>query len=218
MPECDHSAGCTQIFLIKNAANWRQGRWPVREPDLLSLFVHPLEKAGIRYLVAGSVGAMHYSEPRLTLDVDIPILITPKEISVLLALFPEPEYYCPPSDLIASEIARDCRGHFNVIHIPTGLKADFYPGNRDATLAWGWRHRIIEKTPEGSVNIAPPEYIILWKVIFYKEGRSEKHLRDIQRMLEIQSELHSNKYLEEFINEYSLNEIWEIIKYNFINK
>lgn len=56
----------------------------MQEPDLISLFVKPLEKAGMRYLVAGSVGAMHYSEPRLTLDVDIPILIMPKEIPTLL--------------------------------------------------------------------------------------------------------------------------------------
>ena len=162
----------------------------------------------MRYLVAGSVGAMHYSEPRLTLDVDIPILITPKEIPSLTALFPEPEFYCPPADLIVSEIARDCRGHFSLIHIPTGLKADFYPGNRDASLAWAWRHKLVEQTPEGPVNIAPPEYIILWKLIFYKEGRSEKHLRDIQRMLETQSELKNIKELEEFIRDHSLNDIW----------
>jgi hypothetical protein len=149
----------------------------VQEPDFLSLFVRPIEKAGTRYRVAGSGGGMHYSKPQLTLVTDIPILITSKEIPVLLPLFPEPEYYCPPSDLLASEIARDCRGHFNVIHIPTGLKADFYPGNRDAPLAWGWRHRLIEQTPDGLVNIAPPEYIILWKMIFYKEGRSENIFR-----------------------------------------
>lgn len=181
----------------------------MQEPDLISLFVRPLEKARMRYLVAGSLGAMHYSEPRLTLDVDIPILVMPKEIQTLTSLFPDPEYYCPPADLIASEIARDCRGHFNVIHIPTGLKADFYPGNRDATLSWGWRHKLIEQTSEGPINIASPEYIILWKLIFYKEGRSEKHLRDIQRMLETQSELKNIKELEEFIRDHSLNDIWK---------
>ena len=59
--------------------------------------LRPLHQAVIRYLMAGSVGAMHYSEPRLTLDIDIPTLAT---------LFPEPDYYCPPADIIASEIAR----------------------------------------------------------------------------------------------------------------
>ena len=59
-------------------------------------------------------------------DLDIPILITPKEISTLLELFKETAYYCPRYDLISYEISRDCRGHFNFIHIPTVLKADFY--------------------------------------------------------------------------------------------
>lgn len=160
----------------------------MQEPDLISLFVRPLEKARMRYLVACSVGAMHYSEPHLTLDVDIPILVMPIEIQTLTSLFPDPEYYCPPADLIASEIARDCRGHFNVNHIPTGLKADVYPGKRDATLSWGWSYKLIEQTSEGPISIASPEYIILWKLIFYKDGRSKKHLRDIQRMLETQSD------------------------------
>jgi hypothetical protein len=57
----------------------------MREPDLLSLFVHPLEKAGMRYMGASSVCAILNSGPRLTLDVDIPILITPKQMPPLLA-------------------------------------------------------------------------------------------------------------------------------------
>jgi hypothetical protein len=43
MPVFDPSAAYTQIFPIKNAANWRQGRWTVREPELPSLFVLPLD-------------------------------------------------------------------------------------------------------------------------------------------------------------------------------
>jgi hypothetical protein len=85
MPGCDHCAGYTQTFPIKNAANWQPEKSPVQESDFLSLFVRPIEKAGMPYLVAGSVGVMHYSEPRLTLVVDIPSQITPKQIPSLLA-------------------------------------------------------------------------------------------------------------------------------------
>lgn len=58
----------------------------LREPDRLSLFVHPLEKAGMRYMGAGSGGGMHYRELRLTLVVDIPSQITRKQIPSLLAI------------------------------------------------------------------------------------------------------------------------------------
>jgi hypothetical protein len=57
-------AACTRTSPNKNAANSQPEKSLVQEPDLLSLFVRPLEKAGMRYLVAGSVGAMHYSEPQ----------------------------------------------------------------------------------------------------------------------------------------------------------
>ena len=185
---------------------------PVPEPDLIALFARPLHEAGIRYLIAGSVGSMHYSEPRLTLDIDIPLLVTPSEIPTLLACFIEPEYYCPPADVIASEIARDCRSHFNLIHIPTGLKADLYPGNRDSTFAWAWRHRLTEDSLHGPVYIAPAEYIILWKMIFYQEGKSEKHLRDIQRILDIQHSLAHQEFLYENITTHSLEAIWSLFQ------
>jgi len=80
---------------------------PAPEPNRIDLFALPLHEAGIRYLVAGSVGSMHYSEPRLTLDIDIPLFVTHKDIPTILKCFSEPEYYCPPADVIASEIARD---------------------------------------------------------------------------------------------------------------
>jgi hypothetical protein len=42
------------------------------EPDLIENFVRPLNAAGIRYLIVGFIGSMHYSEPRLTLDFESP--------------------------------------------------------------------------------------------------------------------------------------------------
>jgi hypothetical protein len=47
----------------------------VPEPDLLEIFARPLHETGAQYLVAGSLGAMLYSEPRLTLDIDIAVVL-----------------------------------------------------------------------------------------------------------------------------------------------
>ena len=185
---------------------------PAPEPNLVELFVRPLHEAGLRYVIAGSVGSMHYSEPRLTLDIDIPLFVSLKDSHTFPDLFPDPDFYCPPPDVIASEIARDCRSHFNLIHISTGLKADLYPGNRDPTFAWAWENRLIEKTPHGPIYIAPVEYIILWKMIFYKEGKSEKHLRDIHRILDVNPDLTHKDFLDESIKIYSLENIWSLFK------
>ncbi len=52
----------------------------VPEPDLIALFARPLREVGIRYLIAGSVGSVHYSEPRLTEDTpNSPVQIAPVE-------------------------------------------------------------------------------------------------------------------------------------------
>lgn len=185
---------------------------PEPEPNLIELFVRPLHDAGIRYLIAGSVGSMHYSEPRFTLDIDIPLFITAKDTSTIVTNFPEPEYYCPPTDVIASEIARDCRSHFNLIHVPSGLKADLYPGNRDTTFAWAWQNRLTVESSGGPIHIAPKEYIILWKMVFYKEGNSEKHLRDIQRIFDVDPRLDHQDFLKEYIRIYSLENVWVQLK------
>jgi len=177
--------------------------------DLLGLFVRPVHDSGLRYIVAGSVAGMYFSEPRLTIDVDIPIFLGRRDLPVLSALFLEPDFYCPPPDVLAVEADRECRGHFNVIHIPTGLKADFYPAKADETFAWAWQHKLLVESDSGPVYLAPPEYVILWKLIFYKEGKSQKHLRDISRMLAVQSDLAHRDFLLAEIRERGLQSGWD---------
>lgn len=179
------------------------------DPDLLGLFVRPIHGSGLRYIVAGSVAAMYFSEPRLTIDVDIPIFLGRRDLTVLSSLFPEPDFYCPPQDVLAVEADRECRGHFNVIHIPTGLKADFYPAKVDETFPWAWQHKLLVESDSGPVYLAPPEYVILWKLIFYKEGKSQKHLRDISRILAVQLELAHMDFLLAEIRERGLQSGWD---------
>lgn len=144
-----------------------------------------MHRAGTRYLIAGSLGAMLYSEPRLTLDVDLAVALAERELAQMEGRFPKPEYYCPPLEVLQAENRRECRAHFNVIHVPTGLKADFYPQQRDAFFDWAWRERREAPQAGGPVFYAPPEYVIVWKTAYFREGGGEKHVRDIRRMLEI---------------------------------
>jgi hypothetical protein len=157
----------------------------VQEPDLLELFVRPLHDAGIRYLVSGSLGSMLYSEPRLTIDIDLAVALADSDSPAIARLYPQPDFYTPPEEVISAENARECRAHFNVIHIPSGLKADFYPSQRDDFFQWAWRNRKSVAYPHGEILFAPAEYIILWKVAYYEEGGGEKHIRDIRRMIEL---------------------------------
>jgi len=158
---------------------------PVPEPDLIELFVRPLHASGALYLVAGSLGSMLYSEPRLTLDVDLAVALDEAQLSALAKIYAAPDYYCPPPEVLFAENKRECRGHFNIIHIPSGLKADFYPSQHDVFFDWAWEHRRTVSQGSGTVHYAPAEYIIVWKVAYYREGGSEKHVRDVLRMRDL---------------------------------
>jgi hypothetical protein len=169
------------------------------EPELSLLFIRPLNRIGLRYLVSGSVAAILYGEPRLTHDVGFVIFLRPEAVSRLREVFPANEFYVPPPEAIHAEIARERRGHFNVIHIDTGFKADFYPAGHDEFHAWAIRHvRQMDYRGE-SVAVAPPEYVIVRKLEYFREGGSEKHLRDIRSMLSISEDQIDKRTLNDWV-------------------
>lgn len=147
------------------------------EPDLIELFVQPLDELGIRYLVSGSVAAMLYGEPRVTHDIDLVVFLRHNDIARLPIAFPPPEFYVPPPEVIGAETSRE-RGSFNIIHTDSGLKADLYTAGRDDMDAWAFRRPTKYSIKGTTINLAPPEYVIVRKLEFYREGGSEKHVRD----------------------------------------
>lgn len=154
---------------------------PSREPFLI--FTRKLNDLGLRYMVSGSVAAIYYGEPRLTNDVDIIVFLDRANVTKLASAFALEEFYCPPIEVIEAERLRDQRGHFNLIHHETGFKADIYLTGRDELHAWGFAHRHAADIDGDIVTFAPPEYVIVRKLQFFREGGSPKHLRDIHRML-----------------------------------
>src|SRR5687767_4104737 len=95
-------------------------------PNLVLKFTSRFEELQIPYVVTGSVAAMLYGEIRVTLDVDLIVELNFAAAKRLPQIFAMPEFYCPPTDVLTMEIARDLRGHFNIIHVDSGFKADVY--------------------------------------------------------------------------------------------
>ena len=179
------------------------------EANLFLLFTRRLNMLGAPYMVTGSAAVIIYGEPRMTHDVDLIAVLDRGHIARLPEVFPPAEFYCPPPAMISAEAARAQGGHFNIIHHESGFKADVYPSGRDPLHAWGLaRARRLEVEGEPLV-VAPPEYVILRKLEYYREGGSEKHLRDIQSMLSISAELINLGDLERQISERGLQQVWE---------
>jgi len=180
----------------------------MREPDLIELFVRPLDRAQLQYLISGSVAAMLYGEPRVTLDIDFVVFLRAEEVARLPEVYPESQFYLPPLDVLAAEAARELKGHFNVIHPRSGLKADFYTANQDELHAWAFRN-VRQYTVEGrNIRLAPPEYVIVRKLEYFREGGSEKHIRDIHSMLAVSGEHIDRAELERWIRRRGLLAEW----------
>lgn len=178
-------------------------------PETFKLFVIPLEKHGIEYFVTGSTASIIYGEPRLTLDIDLVVHLSNEDISRFDSIFHEDEYYCPPADIIQIENKRDVQGHFNLIHPKSGFKADVYPANKDSLHAWAFKNRRRIDIGGTSTWLAPPEYVIIRKLEYYREGGSDKHLADIRNMLpQVSNELDST-FLEDEIKKRRLTKEWK---------
>ncbi len=151
---------------------------------------------------------MHYGEPRFTMDVDLVAELTEPDVAKLAKIFPGHDYYLPPADIILNEMRRAPHGHFNVIHVDTGLKADFYPPRQGPEWSWVWENRRCHQVEGHPAYFAPPEYVILAKLEFFREGGSEKHLRDIRGMLAVSGEQIDRTRIEDAVTKLGLAEQW----------
>jgi hypothetical protein len=179
-------------------------------PKTVALIADRLNATDAIWMTTGSIAAMTYGDYRVTSDIDIILVLAPSNVAKMGAAFPLDEFYCPPLDVISIEAARTERGHFNLIHHETGFKADIYVAGTDALTRWAFAHR--QKIPfdESILWVAPPEYVIIGKLEFFREGGSEKHLHDIRGMLK-ETEI-DRAFLEKEIAARGLQEAWRAVK------
>ena len=166
-----------------------------------------LERAGIDYCIVGGLASIAYGRPRLTLDADLVVSLKPLQVGTLLEAFPADDFYLPPADVLQAELQRDSRGHFNIIHQHSALRADCYLPGRSYLADWELAHRQRLPLGSGEAWFAPPESVIIHKLIFYHEGGSDKHLEDIRGILAAGTML-DRPLVELWVDKLSLREGW----------
>jgi hypothetical protein len=182
----------------------------MHQVDFFLLFTEPLDQAGLQYMVSGSVASMVYGEPRLTNDIDIILHLDARAAATIPRIFPVEAFYSPPEEVIVIESRRGRRGHFNLIHHDSGHKADIYLAGDDPLHAWGFnRRRRITLTEGKALWVAPPEYVILRKLEYFREGGSEKHRNDIRGMLDVSGDSLDMDDLSEWISRLGLSPVWD---------
>lgn len=179
------------------------------QTDLLRRVIGLLEQLDLTYMVVGSVASGAYGEPRFTQDIDILIHLSAEQVDSLCQAFPSPEYYVDADS--AREAVRRT-GQFNVIHPASGNKIDFIIAREDPYgRTQMQRRQRVRILPDLEGCAAAPEDIILGKLEYYRQGGSEKHLRDITGMMKVSGELVDTAYVARWAEELGVREIWQAI-------
>ena len=63
-----------------------------------------------------------------------------------------------------------------------------------------------------SAWFAAPDDLVLNKLLFYREGGSDKHLRDIVSMIKVSGEMMDLAYLEEWAARLDVADLWEVVR------
>jgi hypothetical protein len=165
--------------------------------DAFDLLRSAMERAEVRYAVGGSWASTAFGEPRFTNDVDILADFTPEKLGDFLRNLPRTFYVDAEEALTAIRRGRP----FNVIHIPTVLKFDFFPaaafpiGAEELDRAVSLEDTGLSKGPARFVT---PEDILLAKLHWFRSGGeiSETQWRDIRGVVRGCATALDHTYLE----------------------
>lgn len=145
----------------------------------LKLVVSRLDAAGIQYMITGSMAMAIYSQPRMTRDIDLVAELNPIDVDRLVGLFRKDCY-------IDGEAVKDAitgNSMFNVIHKEWAAKADFIVRKNEKyrKIEFGRRRKVTLDQVE--VWVVSVEDLILSKLVWRRESRSELQLADVRQLI-----------------------------------
>jgi hypothetical protein len=181
----------------------------VEQSDLLRLAIDTLEALRIPYAIVGSFASSAWGEARFTQDIDILVDLKRSQVAPLCRAFSDADCYVSEQ---AAQQAVDEQRQFNVIHPASANKIDFMiAGHTPWSVAQLQRRRRVALFPDQDANFSSPEDVILGKLIYYREGESGKHLRDITGILKISGASLDWKYVDDFANQLGVADIWQTV-------
>ena len=149
------------------------------EYDILCDVTNRLESAGVAFMLTGSMAMGFYGTPRMTRDIDLVIAIDIHDTETIVDLF-ESDYYVERSAVV-NAIAR--RSIFNLIHQNSLIKVDCVILKTEPYRQEEFARRRQIQAEGFKTWIVSREDLILSKLYWAKDSRSELQLRDVRNLL-----------------------------------
>ena len=149
------------------------------ELEVLKEVARRLDGARIAYMVTGSMATNFYTVPRMTRDIDIVVELVENDLGRFIPLF-EGDFYLEPETVLA---ATKNKGMFNLIQNEHVVKIDFIVRKESPYRRKEFSRRKQVAVDDRSLYLVAPEDLILSKLEWAKDSRSEMQLSDVRHFL-----------------------------------
>ncbi len=139
-----------------------------------------LDGAGIGYMLTGSMAMNYYAQPRMTRDIDLVVALGPGDTDRVVRLF-TPDYYVS-REAVDSSITSSSM--FNLIHQESIIKVDCIVRKQTEYRLAEFERRQRIRIENFETWIVSKEDLILSKLFWAKDSRSELQLRDVRNLIE----------------------------------
>lgn len=146
---------------------------------VLHLMAARLDQAGIRFMLSGSTALGAYATPRMTRDIDMVVEIGPADVDRFVGLFAA-DFYC---DADAVQRAVATRGIVNLIHLERVVKVDVIVRKDSDYHRVEFQRQRRVRLGDADIPVVSPEDLILSKLAWTRERRSEVQFRDVRDLI-----------------------------------
>jgi len=178
------------------------------QEEALNPIIELLNRLKIPYMLVGAIAVNYYSVPRFTHDADLVIKIDSSKIGDLCSSLGN-NYYID-KDMIEDAIVSS--NQFNLIHLATGFKIDFWILKKDKFSQLQFSRRLAGKIFGQDVFIISAEDLILTKLSWFKESNIQKHFFDAAGIYRMQRGILDMDYLSKYAKELGFNEIFQQVE------
>jgi len=148
------------------------------ELEVLKEVARRLGRARIAYMVTGSIAANFYTVPRMTRDIDIVVELSERDVGRFIPLF-QTDHYLDPKTVAEAVKAK---GMFNLIQNEYVIKIDFVVRKESPYRRTEFSRRRRVAIDDRRIYIVAPEDLILSKLAWAKDSRSEVQLTDVRNL------------------------------------
>ena len=165
------------------------------EQDLLLDCLRRLNACDVQYMLTGSMASNAWGIPRTTHDLDFVLQLPPSQVPALVQAFGGPDYFLDEPSVRA---AYQPPYQFNVIHVPSALKADFWLLRPVPFEQEMFGRRLKDVWFGEPLWLATAEDVILHKLYWNRITPSDRQLADVAGVVHVQQGKLDERYLRQW--------------------